>query len=551
MSGSLKMTINSKIKKDLVESAFIKMRLAEEQIEQIETAVNWVLETYQEGGKVVLFGNGGSAADAQHIAGELVNYFKIQDRPMLDCLSLTTNTSILTAISNDTSYDNVFAKQIESLVTCKDVLIALSTSGNSKNIIRGIETGKRKGAKAILLTGKDGGKAALIADLSIKVPSTETPRIQESHIAIGHIICDIVENELFKEKINSNQGYGCAPLRIHFGEGADTDYYVNKIGWGCVNNATLENYKYECKINKIEEEKDIIVKIRNYFYGLDETEKEAPKREYKITNLEESAKNDLIAATVFTTMPEFKGEITIEHYSPAKSGLGGSSALVVSIIKALYSLQKIKETPEKIAKLAYFIERDLIKIKGGYQDQYTSAYSNGFNYMEFKKAKSSDKDLSVNVEPLNLDIEKIKKIEDNIVFFCLDRSTNGTEIHEKQKQDFEKEEEEFKNILLKKRDLNIDIKEALISGNLKKLGELLVEDHTFKKILSPSVTNITIERIYEKALNNGAYGGSICGAGSGGCMFFICENNKKEDVIKIIQEEGGIYLPISFTKQTF
>src|SRR3989344_3536287 len=243
------MIMKEKIKKDLIESSFVKMKLAEECIDQIELATKWILESYQEGGRMVLFGNGGSAADAQHIAAEFVNYFRIPSRPMVDCLSLTTNTSILTAIANDTSYDNVFAKQIESLVNCKDVILALSTSGNARNVIKGIEMAKKRGAKTILLTGEKGGKAAPLADLSIHVPSNDTTRIQESHITIGHIISDIVEHELFKDPLAKSQdvvkeAVGSASARINFGNGGDTDYYLDKIIWGCVINTTLDSHKY-------------------------------------------------------------------------------------------------------------------------------------------------------------------------------------------------------------------------------------------------------------------------------------------------------------------
>ena len=191
--------MKDKIRADLVESAQIKMKLAENHLNEIVIATEWIVNAYKDGGRLVIFGNGGSAADAQHIAGELVNYFRIKGRPMLDCLSLTTNTSVLTAIANDIGYEAVFAKQVESLVNCKDIVMGLSTSGNSPNVIKGIETAKKKGAKTIAMTGETGGKLKGIADLIIAVPSNDTPRIQESHITIGHIICDILELALFKD----------------------------------------------------------------------------------------------------------------------------------------------------------------------------------------------------------------------------------------------------------------------------------------------------------------------------------------------------------------
>lgn len=143
-----------------------------------------------------MFGNGGSAADAQHITGELVNKFYI-NRPMLNALALNVNTSVLTAIANDVSYDDVFSRQIEHLVDYKDVVIGLSTSGKSKNVIKALQVAKNKGALAIGFTGESGGMLGNYADIVINVPSNETPRIQEVHIIIGHIICELVEKELF------------------------------------------------------------------------------------------------------------------------------------------------------------------------------------------------------------------------------------------------------------------------------------------------------------------------------------------------------------------
>jgi len=188
------------IKSGLEESAQVKLAMAKNMLGEIERMVTFVLAAINRGGKVVVFGNGGSAADAQHLVGELVGRFKLE-RPALPAIALSTNTSILTAIANDYGYDVVFSRQIEALVTEKDVVIGISTSGRSPNVIEAIKAAKKKGAKTIVLTGGKGGpsrgRMAEEADLVLAVPSDSTPRIQESHITIGHIVCELVEKELF------------------------------------------------------------------------------------------------------------------------------------------------------------------------------------------------------------------------------------------------------------------------------------------------------------------------------------------------------------------
>ncbi len=179
----------------LEESARIKLALATTKSKEIENIANIIITAYQAGGKVVLLGNGGSAADAQHIAGELVGKFMLE-RQALPAIALTVNTSILTSLGNDLGYENVFSRQVEALVTEKDVVIGISTSGNSSNVIAAIKAAKKKGAKTIGLSGGRGGKLAEIADLVLTVPSESTPRIQEAHITIGHIVCELVEREL-------------------------------------------------------------------------------------------------------------------------------------------------------------------------------------------------------------------------------------------------------------------------------------------------------------------------------------------------------------------
>ena len=162
----------------------------------IAAAAQMIVDAYEQGKKTLLAGNGGSAADAQHIAGEFVSKFYF-DRPGIASIALTTDTSIITAIGNDYGYDKLFSRQIQAQGSAGDVFIGISTSGNSANLVEALRMCGQKGIKTIGLTGFSGGEMDSMCDLCIKVPSGETPRIQESHILIGHIICCIVEEKLF------------------------------------------------------------------------------------------------------------------------------------------------------------------------------------------------------------------------------------------------------------------------------------------------------------------------------------------------------------------
>lgn len=189
------------IKEILTESIGIKNRILSDAslLSMIEKMSLVIIEAYRKKKKVVLFGNGGSAADAQHIAGELVNQFELE-RAALPAIALTTDTSVLTSIANDCDYSRVFARQVEALVDEGDVVVGISTSGSSRNVVEGLKVAKQKKAKTLGFTGRNGGYVARIVDFALKVPSGDTPRIQEVHIAIFHIICHLVERELFYHK---------------------------------------------------------------------------------------------------------------------------------------------------------------------------------------------------------------------------------------------------------------------------------------------------------------------------------------------------------------
>ena len=166
----------------------------EELLPLVNQAAKLCIDSLKNGGKVLIFGNGGSAADAQHIAAELSGRFK-KERQALAGIALTTDTSALTAIGNDYGYEFVFSRQVEALCNKNDVVIGISTSGNSLNIIKAINSAKNIGAKAITLSGKSGGEMKKLGDVNIVIPSNDTPRIQEMHIMVGHMICALIDEE--------------------------------------------------------------------------------------------------------------------------------------------------------------------------------------------------------------------------------------------------------------------------------------------------------------------------------------------------------------------
>ncbi|WP_416872722.1 D-sedoheptulose 7-phosphate isomerase [Helicobacter ganmani] len=186
------------VKNQIADSIATKQKILgnESLLQQIKQAGLKCIEVYKNGNKTLIAGNGGSAADAQHIAGEFVSRFYF-DRPGIPSIALTTDTSILTAIGNDYGYEKIFARQLEANGVKGDLFIGISTSGNSKNILEALKVCKNKGIFSVGLSGESGGAMRELCDICIKVPSNTTPRIQESHILIGHILCAIVEEQLF------------------------------------------------------------------------------------------------------------------------------------------------------------------------------------------------------------------------------------------------------------------------------------------------------------------------------------------------------------------
>ena len=187
------------IKENIIQSIEVKEKILQDELflERIEKVAEECIAAYQHGNKLLICGNGGSASDAQHMAGELVGRYLLE-RKGIPAIALNANTTVLTALGNDYSYEEVYAKQVAALGSAGDILISISTSGNSANCVRASEQAKKQGMTTIALTGSSGGKLKEICDDTLNVPSDETPRIQEAHIMLIHIICGMIEAELDK-----------------------------------------------------------------------------------------------------------------------------------------------------------------------------------------------------------------------------------------------------------------------------------------------------------------------------------------------------------------
>lgn len=191
--------MRGKIAAAFQESAQVKLQFIqnEENVAKIAEVAKRILSAYRKGNKVLFFGNGGSACDASHLAAELVNRYK-KDRNELPAIALATDMAVVTSISNDYDYTELFSKQIRALGHKGDIAVAISTSGNSPNVLKGVEAAKQKGLTTVGFSGKDGGKLAGMVDYAFIIPSDTTARIQEAHITLGHLLCELVEDEMFK-----------------------------------------------------------------------------------------------------------------------------------------------------------------------------------------------------------------------------------------------------------------------------------------------------------------------------------------------------------------
>lgn len=331
--------------------------------------------------------------------------------------------------------------------------------------------------------------------------------------------------------------YGESPVRISLCNAGDTNYYIKEMGWTNLINATLSSGFYFCEIEKKKQDfidysyKNSFSKTGNYRRINDLNEDEPDLR--------------LIIETIKKIAPYFRGNIRMYTNVPEKGGLGGSSSLVVSLIKALIKTTNIQNiTPEKIAWMAYKIERINLGIKGGYQDQWAAAFSGGVNYLEFRKNK-------VFIEPLWLSEKLMKKLENNIILFFIEpRKGDSGDIHkelESRLKEKRKREEDI-NIMTKRRDNVLKTREALLRGDIRKFAELLNVEQKSKEILMKGLLTPKANKLYKGALDNGALAGKISGAGSGGCAFFIYEKKDKNKFIKKMNDLGCVNLPLKLQR---
>jgi D-sedoheptulose 7-phosphate isomerase len=189
--------MEKKIIKAFEDSIAVKEKFVRGYAPLIEEVSKIIAEAFNEGKKLIIFGNGGSACDASHIAAEFVNRFK-RERPGLPAIALNTDMAVLTSIANDYDYSEIFARQVKTLSETGDIVIAISTSGNSRNILKAVDVSRKKGVKTIAFTGMKGDRLASKSDYAFVVPSDDTPRIQETHITLGHVLCQMVEELLFE-----------------------------------------------------------------------------------------------------------------------------------------------------------------------------------------------------------------------------------------------------------------------------------------------------------------------------------------------------------------
>jgi D-sedoheptulose 7-phosphate isomerase len=197
------MDLLARVAEAVADTRRLMERLVAEHAETMAAAARLLADTFKAGGKILIFGNGGSAADAQHLAAEFVNRFQVE-RPPLAALALTTDTSVLTSIANDYAFAEVFVKQVKALGRPGDVAWGISTSGSSLNVVLALEEARALGLRTMALSGGDGGPVAGQAEVAVVVPSRNTPRIQEMHILVGHVLCDLVDYLLFPEKFTDS-----------------------------------------------------------------------------------------------------------------------------------------------------------------------------------------------------------------------------------------------------------------------------------------------------------------------------------------------------------
>ena len=316
-----------------------------------------------------------------------------------------------------------------------------------------------------------------------------------------------------------------SPARICLGNGGDTDYYLKEIGWGCIVNASLSSLFFQCEI------KDYPERAVIYHDLFHETQEINLVPHLRL----DDGKLDLIKATISYLHPNFHGALEITTNIPKESGLGGSSTLSVAIAHALLKEKGEPTNPEELARIAYYVERKILQIEGGYQDQWAAAYGRGLNLMIFKNKR-------VEVTPLTISRDNLKRLEENSLLVYFPKKANsGNEIHGDQRKKLEEDKETMRGIMIEKRTNTLSIKNALEKGDFETFAQLLNKDWELKQKLSDKLE--VRDDIFTTALQHGAIGGRLCGAGIGGAYYFYCKEGKKQQVLDAIKEKIHLQLP--------
>lgn len=323
-----------------------------------------------------------------------------------------------------------------------------------------------------------------------------------------------------------------SPVRVNLANGGDTDYYVEQIGWGCIISVTLSSHFYEFEIN---DEGDAKIDIVDYF-----NPSNLNRTHFLDSNVSEL---DLLKSTLKYLDLPFDNSFILRTNVPMQAGLGGSSSLNIAMLASMLKFKEQDFTPHQIAEMSYDLERNHLNVPGGYQDQFAAAYGGGFNYMEFKEGK-------VGVENLKLPEETIKKLENNIlIYFLQNREVSGTEVHNCQKREAEKNPEMIKKLLIEKRVNTMDIKKALQEGRLDDFGILLQKEGEIKNKLTGDKGCSFAKDLMKEALQAGALGCKISGAGGGGCVLFYVPDDKINKVKEVLTKAGALEMRFRFQRQ--
>lgn len=319
-----------------------------------------------------------------------------------------------------------------------------------------------------------------------------------------------------------------APLRISFGGGGtDVPPYPQKYG-GAVLSTTIDKYAY-CTV----------AETSGDAFLFKSTDLEMSEVYSDLSSLKYNGTLDLPKAVVKTICGSTKKkfQLSILSEAPPGSGLGSSSALMVAVIKAVSNFLRIKKTSHSIAELAYKLERDELRMKGGYQDQYASTFG-GFNFIEFAEN-------GVFVNPLRVKSEILHELLASLVLIDTGQSRLSSNILSRQINSYEREDQDVMESLKMIKGIAFEMKSSLLKGDLKRFGKLLGEDWKYKKRLDKMISNQKLEDTYRKAIENGAIGGKVLGAGNGGHMLFFAEFARKRNLIKNLHSDG--YNPVSFS----